>query len=321
VYNLARKTAYTASATLMLPDILKGMKQGGHKRVSVGFMGSAAGRGFTIVETLVVLAVTGALFTSAAIMISGRQAKTEFMTASNDLRQQLQDVINQTASGNFPNSNNFTCTAGAGAMPHLANGSGQGQGTNGECVFLGKAVQIGASDAPNRLLSYAVAGNRQMAGSEVTKLVDAFPEAVAPGSSNNPGLKGVTTSQLIQAGLTLVLPAHPMTDTTGTALNGFAVLSSFASTTNAGGSCHGICSGSQHLTLYGVRGAGAGTLRSRANFVDTLDAGASANSVYAPTSKVTFCMDGGINRSAIYTIGGASDSTVDVNMQIQTRGC
>ena len=304
----------------MLPVILDYMKQGGQKKVSVGFMGSATEWGFTIVETLIVLAVTSALFTSAAIMISGRQAKTEFLTATNDLQQQLQDVINQTASGNFPNSNNFTCTAMASNMPRLTNG-GASQGTNGDCVFLGKAVQLGSSDTPNKLLSYVIAGNRLLAGSEVTQLSDAYPEAVAPGVTNNTTLQGVTTSQLIQAGLTLVLPAHPMTDATGTALSGFAVLSSLASTSNAGGACNGVCSGSQHLMLYGIRGSGAGTLQSRASYADVLDAGGSTDSVYVPTSTVTFCMDGGINRSAVYTIGGATNSTMGVTMQIQTRGC
>jgi prepilin-type N-terminal cleavage/methylation domain-containing protein len=307
----------------MLPAILEDMKQGGRKKVSVGFMGFAAGQGFTIVETLIVLAVTSVLFMSAAIMISGRQAKTEFMTASNYLQQQLQDAINQAASGNFPNSNNFSCTAGAGAMPHLANDTSNGtfQGTNGECIFLGKAFQLGASDAPNSLMSYVIAGNRQLAGSDITQLSDAFPEAVAAGVTNNVNLNGVTTNQPIQAGLTLVLPAHPMTDNTGTALNGFAVISSLASTSNAAGGCGGICSGSQHLTLYGIRGGGAGTFQSRAAYVDILDASGSTNSVYVPASTVTFCMDGGINRSAVYTIGGATSSSMGVTMQIQTRGC
>ena len=83
------------------------MKQGGYPKGTGGF---------TIVETLIVLAVSGLLLISAIVMISGRTNKTQFTTAANDLKQSLEQVINEISSGYFPNANNFQCTAGVAAV-------------------------------------------------------------------------------------------------------------------------------------------------------------------------------------------------------------
>jgi len=103
--------------------------------------------GFTVVEALIVLAISGLLAVTAMLIVSGRQNKVQFQTAINDIKQQVQQVINETASGNFPDSNNFTCSAAGSGQPTIRSVSGGGQGTNANCVFLGNVVQFGAQDA------------------------------------------------------------------------------------------------------------------------------------------------------------------------------
>jgi type II secretory pathway pseudopilin PulG len=273
----------------MLPAILKPMKKGGYRKAS---------QGFTIVETMIVLAVTGLMFISAVILIGGRTARTQFTTASNDLKQQLEQVINETASGYFPSQGNFSCTAGAGGAPTLANGS-QNQGTNGGCIFLGKVVQFGASDVPDQFLTYAITGNRLQGGTnqEVTTLAQSFPVAIAPGVSNNTSLTGITIQSPLENGLSI----SKITYNGATQTAGFAVLTTLASYTAAGSTCNGVCSGSQGMSLYAIAGTNAGGQTSKV-FVDKLDS--SAN--YVPVSQVTICMNSGTtNQYALYTIGDA----------------
>jgi type II secretory pathway pseudopilin PulG len=289
----------------MLPAILKPMKKGGYRK---------ANWGFTIVETMIVLAVTGGMLIAAVVLIGGRTARTQFMTASNDLKQQLEQVINETASGYFPSQGNFSCTAGVGSTPTLTNGS-QKQGTNGGCIFLGKVVQFGASDVTDRYLTYAIAGNRLQGGTnqEVTTLAQAFPVAIAPGVSNNSSLTGVTVQSPLENGLA----AGKITYDSGTQTSGFAVLTTLANYSAGGSTCNGVCTGSQGMSLYAIAGTSVGSQTSR-SFVDVLDNGA-AN--YIPVSKVTVCMNSGTtNQSVLYTIGDAGGNQ-SVTLTTQSGAC
>src|ERR1044072_1792136 len=105
-------------------------------------MSSASGeRGLTVVETMIVLAVMGALFVSAAILMSGRISRVEFTQAINDIQSSLQQTISQVGAGYYPNAGNFSCNGTAGTVN--ITGSGTNQGSNTGCVFLGKVLQFG----------------------------------------------------------------------------------------------------------------------------------------------------------------------------------
>src|SRR5882762_7178443 len=97
--------------------------------------------GFTIVETMIVLAITGALLLMAMLMISGQQGKTEFTQAINDIQAQINDVINNVGTGYYAKTTDFSCSAGASGPVFNASGS-TGQGSNTACVFMGRAVQF-----------------------------------------------------------------------------------------------------------------------------------------------------------------------------------
>lgn len=284
---------------------------GGYRRAELGF---------TIVETLIVLAVSTALVLSAIVLISGRSDKTQFMTATNDLKQQLQQIMNETATGYFPNANNFTCKNTGNALPTLTDGSAQ-QGTNGDCVFLGKAVQLGATGSTGNLQIYAIAGYRlSIAKKEVTSLDEASPEAIAPGVSHNAsGLTGITQSYPLENGLTVGTMKY-----TGGNISGFALLTTLASYNAAGSSCNGVCSGSQNFTLYAIDKTGLTPGLDGPHFVDILDGQGAANSAsnYIPTDNVTICFNSGTtaNQSAVYTIGSSGNPQA-VDMKIQSGAC
>jgi prepilin-type N-terminal cleavage/methylation domain-containing protein len=143
--------------------------------------------GFTIVEVMIVLAVSGFMFVAAVLLINGRQGRTEFVTAINSLQQELQQTINETSSGYYPNNGNIKCvgnTAGPVKLTTIVPGNG-GQGLNNGCLFLGKAIQFGTGStapAPNQLGVLTVVGNQfQTDGSSsVLTLAQSLPRVIYP---------------------------------------------------------------------------------------------------------------------------------------------
>lgn len=151
------------------------MKRGGE---------TLSAQGFTIVETLIVLAVTGTLFVSAALLINGKQSKTNFQVGVRTLQQQFQKVINETASGYYPNNGDFTCAV-AGPPLKITAGS-NGQGTNQDCIFVGKTLVVGGSTHTDNYGVYPLAGRRVTSGGDDVKTPqEAFITAVAKSTDNS----------------------------------------------------------------------------------------------------------------------------------------
>lgn len=55
--------------------------------------------GFTIVETMIVLAVSGVLFISMVGVIQGQQNKIQFKNSMTDVVSQVQSIIGQVSTG------------------------------------------------------------------------------------------------------------------------------------------------------------------------------------------------------------------------------
>ncbi len=165
--------------------------------------------GFSIVEMMIVLAITGTLFMSAAIMISGRQNQTAFDQSIRQVQSQIQQAINEVAVGYFPNNAAFKCTAGGtGTPPRLESGSAE-QGTNDGCIFLGKAMQFKvAGSSPEQFAVYTVAGLKDFGACtvETVCLANTLPMVIAPSSpthmsSDYPDL---SVNETLMYGLTTV---------------------------------------------------------------------------------------------------------------------
>jgi type II secretory pathway pseudopilin PulG len=165
------------------------------------------GAGYTVIEVLIVLAVTAALFVSAAVMISGRQNQTAFDQATRQIQSQIQQVLNEVAAGHYPATNDFRCSAaGAGATPSLTAGAA-GQGTNSGCIFLGRAMQFGVgTNDPDQFSTYTIAGNQRGASGEAATLAEARPMVVARStpSHSNPAYPDNSVDELLQSGLKAV---------------------------------------------------------------------------------------------------------------------
>jgi type II secretory pathway pseudopilin PulG len=128
--------------------------------------------GYTIVEVLVVLAVGVIIFFAAIALFAGKQGKTEFSQAMRDVESQMQSVVNDVGVSLFPNANNYNCTL-SGGKPTLSTTTA-GTGTNQDCIFLGKAVEIDNTSDTNQLIVFTVLGSRlTSSGNIVTSITEA----------------------------------------------------------------------------------------------------------------------------------------------------
>lgn len=252
--------------------------------------GTKNSRGYTILEVLIVLAVTGLLFVSAALMISGKQNRTNFQVGSHAIAQQIQQIVNETQSGYYPHNSNFKCTATTDTNVTITDAGGSDQGSNNECIFVGKTL-VFDPNSPESYGIYSLAGRREYNGADVTNAKDAaiavIPSAKATQSTpNNLQYYGAKWQDGGGAWATGLFPV--------------AFLSSLASL--SGGS-NGE-NGSQNIGLRGynsslsagnVDGAGVGSINYEEN----------NGSPYPEHSGVDLCFNSaGTNQSVVVSISG-----------------
>lgn len=102
--------------------------------------GGKSHAGYTIVEVMIVLAVSGIMFLIAANFISGKQARTAFTSGTNTFTSRMQEVATQVQTGQYSDVN-FGCTATATSISINSNDTNS-QGTNSDCIFMGKFIHF-----------------------------------------------------------------------------------------------------------------------------------------------------------------------------------
>lgn len=270
---------------------------------------SAQARGFTVIEVLVVLAVTGALFVGAAVLISGKQNQTAFSQAIREIQSQIQQTINEVAIGYYANLGNFSCV-GAPSGPSITATSGGQQGTNSDCIFMGKVIQFKvAGTDPEQFKIYTVAGLRlsTATGDDVDTRVAAKPVAIAP-STSRPSVPDNSTTEILQNGLSV----HSMEWGPGSASIGAVGFSQ--SLAQYSGSV--IQSGSQKVDVIPINASSLNmTAEAAAESINATFAAGAAN----PAEGVRICfVSGGTNQSGLITIG-SNNRELSVKLDIKSN--
>ncbi len=261
-------------------------------------------RGFTIVETLVVLAVTGILFVAFAGTWLGKQHATEFQTASQDMRSRLQQMLSDVQNGYY-SGDNVTCSK-SGGVPSLSyDATGTKRGTSGDCIFLGKMVQFNVNNTdPQNNIIYGVAGLRGQ-----TTMSTAKPTAMGPLGSYNP-----TEQFKSEYGLAFV-GAKINTTTYRSLAVGF--LSTLGADTDA--TTGKYTSGGQSFDLYAIGGGpNPGTESQVANNITTRLQLPPSSGGAAVDQPVQACFQsGGTNQYATITFG-LNAGQLNANLQISS---
>ena len=143
--------------------------------------------GYTVVEVLIVLAVSAFMFLIAANFISGKQEHTAFIQGTNEMASRLQDTVEQVTDGHYSDIG-IACTASGGAL--TINLSAPKQGQNQECVFLGKLVHF-----------YTANPGQPPANYEIISMADARSATSANWNSSATGVENLTTQGTVPQSL------------------------------------------------------------------------------------------------------------------------
>ena len=91
--------------------------------------------GFTIIETLIVLATITALVASAMLLFQGRIGRARFSTELIEFESKLSSIFNEASNGLSVEESVDGCNSAGGSLDEV--------GTREDCIFLGKALQFG----------------------------------------------------------------------------------------------------------------------------------------------------------------------------------
>lgn len=165
-------------------------------------MGRTSG-GYTIAEVMIVLAVSGVLLFSALTIVNGQQQKTSFNQAMQDVASMIQNYATQIQAGSYPGSEAYGCTvSGSPPTAQLTNSPG---GSDGSCVFLGRAFEFEPGSGGSVIRSIVVIGSRTDSnGNSVTSVDDANPEPARLAGSSSPDSYNLIDTYNIGGGATVV---------------------------------------------------------------------------------------------------------------------
>lgn len=117
--------------------------------------------GYTLIEVLIFLSVSGALLLAAMNLITGRQDRVRFSQAVVSLEQQFADTFNDVSTGYFPSNSDFGCTTnGYNVNLSASPSNAEEQGTNEGCIFAGKLLHFYAGQADTEYRIYTLVGKR-----------------------------------------------------------------------------------------------------------------------------------------------------------------
>lgn len=133
-------------------------------------------QGFTIIEVMIFLAVSGVLFLSALSLINNQQNNTEFFEGIHEFYSQMQSLTSDSQIGNFLNYSNFSCTAASGGgTPQIGGAPPPNSPPNSGCTYVGHVIQFAPKLGSNNTdyseyIVYPVIG-RQFAANQGDNLI------------------------------------------------------------------------------------------------------------------------------------------------------
>jgi len=144
--------------------------------------------GYTIIEVLIVLAISSFMFVIASQFISGKAADTSFRTGVNEMASRIQDAIDQVSNGQYTDQQ-VACSVVGSDLTFTANSGSQGNSQ--DCIFIGKYFAFSEDDTKYPL--YTIAGKTVNDGTYPS----ATPQIISKFTYNNvipQGLKPTTST-------------------------------------------------------------------------------------------------------------------------------
>lgn len=262
-------------------------------RVSLG------SRGYTIVEVMMFLAISGFMFVIAAGFLSGKQATAEFKQGMSAMNDQIKSTINDVANGVYPGKSDFSCTSSGGTYT-WSTGTPNTQGQNKGCVFVGKILFFpGANLGAGRKDIYKI---ETVAGTQFVDSALTPPRSYNASNPSNPvvvnlpntgSIVDLTETKTMEWGLKI------KTATTTAATPNDVIGIGFY------GSPAGSVSATDSSTASGSQTVHAAPLSSMSNVGGIKLHGEPLDTTIATPRATILCFDGGSGKYGSITIGGS----------------
>lgn len=149
-------------------------------------MSRATESGYSIIEVMIFLAITGLLFASAVVGIGGSQRQAEYSQAVRDFETQIKDVMNDISNGYYPEYTGVGCTVTANTIRFvtLTSNSTNGPGTNQECMNIGKSLMFNLNGNTDSFGVSTIVGINPGVGSSVDLSLDSLAPTMAYNESD-----------------------------------------------------------------------------------------------------------------------------------------
>lgn len=282
--------------------------------------GGSRQQGYTIVEVMIFLAVSGLMFVIAAGFVSGKQVNAEFKQGLNAMNTQITQITNDVGNGYYPSLSNFSCVASpaGGTPPQFGTATSVSQGGNKGCVFMGKVIQFAPQGTNNLGYNiYTLAGRQYKLdasdGNTPASFAEAKPTLVVGSPIDLTDRSKTQWNVRITKVITGSSDPRPNTQ-----LSGIGFFSSFG-TFDTGGTLN---TGSQNtivVPIYGTVNESESTMQNDiANSVIDTNIDASPNLI--------ICIAGGNSRYGTVTIGSSNGqgqrlSTITNNSNSASTAC
>jgi type II secretory pathway pseudopilin PulG len=252
--------------------------------------------GYTILEVLIFIAVSGFIFVGAMAAIRGRQQEVQFAQAIRDFDSKISDVVNDVITGYYPTNQTVSCSD--------------------DCVYIGKALHFGSDGDPRKVRILNMAGKRYKDSSLVpsASLADASPKAVYSTDTN---FESPDEIYQLQYGLRVTNIIRPQ-NTTSTEYGIVAVISDFgvsavaqSQSANIGGLFGSIFGGSVTDAVGTINVISDDSVRIGSNgyFEKNTDEG------------IVICLESDIGRKASITFGVRGQTTTRLEIDNYNSGC
>lgn len=266
--------------------------------------------GFTIIEVLIVLAVSGAMLTSALALINGRQNVAAFNQAIRNVQSELQKTVNDVSTGSYVSDNNIKCQD-TGASLKLTTVGAPEQGANTGCVFLGDVLQfaVGTAD-PQPYNVYSVAGLQNGLNGSPASLFESKARLIAKGAGDPASVPNVFETKLLLYGLTVTKMYYGGNAAQVIGAVGYAASLGNLATNDV----------SQQVDLIALRGTGLHANQSTGvkSINTSLASGPLSllSPIINPPNGVQICFaSGGTNQSGLITLGDQGrQGTIDLKI-------